>query len=141
MNGRFWRTERTYRLFCSERYWTFVNVRDHQNENSCQFLRCYFVQMIVIHFYTLIQNETIENWRETSWCDVEIFIFHICEKYIFYFSTMSHYSKHSGSVRNMSLSERVHKLLFIERSLRTLQVSDRNGMMAYWCINVQNVTV
>ena len=34
---------------------------------------------------------------------------------------MSHYSKRS--VRDMSLSERVHKLFFSERSLRPLQLS------------------
>ena len=53
--------------------------------------------------------------------DVEIFIFQICEKYIFDFSTMSHYSKRS--VRDMNFSERVHKLFFSERSLSTLQLS------------------
>ena len=77
--------------------------------------------MTVINFYRLKIFQDIEKRRETSWRDVEIFIFQIFEKYIFDFSTVSHYSKRS--VRDMSLSERVHKLFFSERSLRTLQLS------------------
>ena len=32
VNGGFWRIERTFQLFCSERYWTLVNVSVYQKQ-------------------------------------------------------------------------------------------------------------
>ena len=96
-------------LSCNERYWTFVNIRDHQKWKFAPFYEMLFCPNDKLSLKRAKNFLNIKKRREASWRAVEIFIFQIqiCEKYITDFLAMSHCSKRS--VRDMSFCERVHK--------------------------------